>query len=377
LFIVKGKGSVMDRYHQAPMTARVVNKIRTLAHMKRVSSSLDSHPILLQLDPTSTCNLSCPMCRRNKSSNLGNMLSFEDYTRILERFPWLDFLLLIGIGEPLLNERLFDFIAYAEDADVRIMMATNATLIDASMAGRLVDSRLGYLQLSFDGGTKETYEATKKGADFDQVVENITVLMRKKKESRSRMKVFLVTVVTGLNYREVPRLMGLADQMGVDTVLVTPDLCNPTIYPDYDCPKVPEKELLATLKEVRALGRKRGITTYMSSTKPHGRFRSRGTTSCYWPWYGMYVTCEGDVTPCSEISDPEWLGDLKLGNVFETPVEEIWNGPAYQEFRRRLASSDPVDFCAHCLWRKGMFVPLRHPVADDRINRAIRWMVQI
>ena len=125
------------------------------------------------------------------------------------------------------------------------------------------------------------------------------------------------------------------------------------------------------------MGRKLGITTYMSSPKPYGRFRSRGTTSCYWPWYGMYVTCEGDVTPCSEISDPEWLGDLKLGNVFETPVMEIWNGAAYQEFRRRLASSDPVTFCSRCLWRKGMFVPLRHPLADDRINRAIRWVVGI
>lgn len=367
----------MEKYRQASRTARTVNKIRTLTSMKRVSSSLESHPILLQLDPTSTCNLGCPMCRRNKSSNLGSKLSFEDYTQILNGFLFLDFLLLIGIGEPLLNERLFDFLAYAGDADMRIMLSTNATLIDEAMAERLMSSRLGYLQLSFDGGTKETYEATKKGADFDQVVENITVLMRKKREARSRMRIFLVTVVTGLNYREIPRLMGLADQMGVDTVVVTPDLCNPTIYPDYDCPRVPEQELIATLREVRKLGRKLGITTYMSSTKPYGRFRSRGTTSCYWPWYGMYVTCEGDVTPCSEISDPKWLGTIQLGNVFESTVEEIWNGPAYQEFRRRLSSNEPVEFCSHCLWRKGMFVPRQHPVADDWINRATRWIVQI
>ena len=367
----------MDRYRHAPKMARTLNKIRTLANMKRLSSSLHSHPILLQLDPTSTCNLGCPMCRRNKSSNLGNKLSFEDYTRILERFPWLDFLLLIGIGEPLLNENLFDFLAYTGDAEMRTMMATNATLIDEAMAERLVGSKLGYLQLSFDGGTKETYEATKKGADFDRVVENITVLMQKKREAGGRMKVFLVTVVTGLNYREIPRLMGLADQMGVDIVVVTPDLCNPTIYPDYDCPKVPEEELLGTLQEVRKLGKKLGITTYLSSTKPYGRFRSQGTTSCYWPWYGMYVTCEGDVTPCSEISDPKWLGTIQLGNVFDSPVEEIWNGSAYQEFRRRLSSDDPVEFCSHCLWRKGMFVPREHPVADDWLNRVTRRIVQI
>ncbi len=367
----------MDRYRQAPTTPRILNKIRTLANMKRLSSSVSSHPILLQLDPTSACNLGCPMCRRNKSSNLGNKLSLEDYRRILDQFPWLDFLLLIGIGEPLLNESLFDLLEYTGDADMRTMMATNATLMDESMVERLLGSSVGYLQLSFDGGTKETYEATKKGADFDQVIENITILMRKKREARSRMTVFLVTAVTGLNCREVPRLMSLANQMGVDIVVVTPDLCNPTIYPDYDCPKVPEEELLATLSEIRKLGKKMGITTYLSSPKPYGRFQTQGTTSCYWPWYGMYVTCEGDVTPCSEISDPKWLGPLALGNVFETPVEEIWNGSAYQEFRRRLASNDPVEFCSHCLWRKGMFVPQEHPVADDWPNRIIRRIVQI
>jgi MoaA/NifB/PqqE/SkfB family radical SAM enzyme len=44
------------------------------------------------------------------------------------------------------------------------------------------------------------------------------------------------------------------------------------------------------------------------------------------------------------------MGDdrVSLGNVAETSFPEIWYGPAYREFRRRLASADPPDVCRGC-----------------------------
>lgn len=77
------------------------------------------------------------------------------------------------------------------------------------------------------------------------------------------------------------------------------------------------------------------------------------------------------------MSDPKWPDTLQLGDVFESPVEEIWNGTAYQESRRRLSSECPVESCSHCLWRKGIFVPQEHPVAHDWLNRGVRRIVRI
>ena len=37
-----------------------------------------------------------------------------------------------------------------------------------------------------------------------------------------------------------------------------------------------------------------------------------------------------------------------MGNLLEEPMEQIWNGPRYREFRRRVNSADPPDPCANC-----------------------------
>ena len=57
----------------------------------------------------------------------------------------------------------------------------------------------------------------------------------------------------------------------------------------------------------------------------------------------MYVSPGGDVTPCCVFGTPV------LGNVNKNTVEEIWNGDAYNEFRRRFRSSDPFDCCKNCI----------------------------
>jgi radical SAM protein with 4Fe4S-binding SPASM domain len=39
---------------------------------------------------------------------------------------------------------------------------------------------------------------------------------------------------------------------------------------------------------------------------------------------------DGNVVPCTQISNNE----LVLGNVNENTLEEIWNGPKYEELRK-------------------------------------------
>jgi hypothetical protein len=40
----------------------------------------------------------------------------------------------------------------------------------------------------------------------------------------------------------------------------------------------------------------------------------------------------GDVVPCCYDFD----GTLKRGNVLEQPLTKLWNGPGYQEFRKKV-----------------------------------------
>ena len=55
---------------------------------------------------------------------------------------------------------------------------------------------------------------------------------------------------------------------------------------------------------------------------------------CEYPWLSLTVMADGNVVPCTQISNNE----LVLGNINENSLEEIWNGDKYQELRRMHVS---------------------------------------
>jgi radical SAM protein with 4Fe4S-binding SPASM domain len=63
----------------------------------------------------------------------------------------------------------------------------------------------------------------------------------------------------------------------------------------------------------------------------------------------MYITANGNVLPCcfSPFTARDYSG-LILGNAFETPLAEIWQGMAYRRLRAALQSADPPDACDRC-----------------------------
>ena len=51
---------------------------------------------------------------------------------------------------------------------------------------------------------------------------------------------------------------------------------------------------------------------------------------CEYPWTSLTVMADGNVVPCTQISNNE----IVLGNINENSLEEIWNGKKYDEFRK-------------------------------------------
>jgi len=64
-----------------------------------------------------------------------------------------------------------------------------------------------------------------------------------------------------------------------------------------------------------------------------------GKVLCDYPWTRFEVNHPtGDVNPCC-------MSWAKLGNVNENTISEIWNGPGYQEFRRKMLRGDIREYC--------------------------------
>jgi radical SAM protein with 4Fe4S-binding SPASM domain len=114
---------------------------------------------------------------------------------------------------------------------------------------------------------------------------------------------------------------------------------------------IAESEALA-----QALGvtlRASGATTPQHSLKGEGAITvdtpQRPWAACMRPWTTAYVTANGNLLPCciSPFATTDY-DSLKLGNLFEQPMDKVWNAERYQEWRTRLLSDRPPAACAGC-----------------------------
>jgi len=70
---------------------------------------------------------------------------------------------------------------------------------------------------------------------------------------------------------------------------------------------------------------------------------------CRRPWSLMYFTAHGRALPCCIAPFSARNYDTyTLGHTRSQSLAEIWNGLAYQDFRRALLSHEPPKPCQNC-----------------------------
>src|SRR5512139_4024452 len=87
-------------------------------------------PLSLAIESTAKCNLFCPMCPRENFYFPPKDMELPLFQKIIdEGKDFLEFAVPYGVGEPLLNPRIFDMISYCKNAGVPCGISTNATIM--------------------------------------------------------------------------------------------------------------------------------------------------------------------------------------------------------------------------------------------------------
>jgi radical SAM protein with 4Fe4S-binding SPASM domain len=67
-----------------------------------------------------------------------------------------------------------------------------------------------------------------------------------------------------------------------------------------------------------------------------------GYNRCVAPWMMTAVLANGDVAPCRDYPD------YVVGNIRNTPLTQLWNGPRFQAFRKVLKEETLLPVCRRC-----------------------------
>jgi MoaA/NifB/PqqE/SkfB family radical SAM enzyme len=323
-------------------------------------------PRQVYIEVTNYCNSLCVSCPLTYDHCLPlepkHHLSWEKFRQIVDQLPQIDRAILHGIGEPLLNKDLPRFIAHLKERGAEVLFNTNAILLDQPRGDALVAAGLDELRVSIDAVTPELY-AQLRGVDaLPQIIRKLKSFIERH-GGLTRPRVSLWMVAMQANLHQMPDFVRLGAELGVPEVYLqrlvffgggerigenTTMAAEQSLYDaldEHQTKMVVESERLAG--ELGLIFRASGAVTPLESVSVKGEHPWQG---CMRPWILMYITANGTALPCciSPFATQDYQGII-LGNVLERPLEEIWNGPRYQELRVAVLSDAPAPWpCQHC-----------------------------
>ncbi len=292
---------------------RIWNRAKLLGAYLRGQERVNALPVEYIVETTAKCNLYCPMCPRETHKQPKEDMTGEIFERLVQEAGETgEHMMLIGLGEPFLDPKIFERIEYCDRHNVYTLLSTNGTLLDAESTERILKSTLEHITLSFDGSTKESFEFYRKGAKFERVRDNFLHFCRRKHETGAKIQVVVQMVRMEKNWNEVDDFMRFWSAVpGVDQVRVKADETN-LMRPEA------------------------------------GHAAADWGHPCHYLWRGaMYVKHNGDVYPCCQ---SYMLDGKPLGNIGQEELPVIFNSPEMQRMRRlhKQGRAGEIDICARC-----------------------------
>ncbi len=187
-------------------------------------------PVFINLCNDASCNLYCPSCRPGrinhpsgkeyqKRQHLQDIVEQELFTTPSERHFTVS---VTGSGDPFASAVFRKFLYGLNGNDfpnLSISLQTNGVLLTERSWARMakIHSNIKTIIVSFDAATEPTYQQTRRGGNWELLLENTARLGRLRQTGELRF-LRLDFVVQKANYREMAEFVRLAKKLNADQV---------------------------------------------------------------------------------------------------------------------------------------------------------------
>ena len=245
--------------------------------------------------------------------------------------------LIVEGGEPLLRRDLFELLGAMRGQSLEVHLISNGLLLEEGTlaALRALEVRV---MISIDGATAATYQAIRRGSDFERAVEQT------RRCARSGLLEAINFTVLKSNYLEIPGIFELAATLGAPKLnfigfkpcqgrsaeLLSPEQCGQAIR--LACQGAQETGLDFFFDEpfFWAAVREWGLPAERPARA--AGILSPATTACIFGEY-LFIGTDGEVRPCS-------FAPLVVGNVAEKSLVEIWREVRTSSFFQRAGKAE-------------------------------------
>jgi MoaA/NifB/PqqE/SkfB family radical SAM enzyme len=264
-----------------------------------------STPMILFVDPASTCNFKCTFCPTGdrklikETGRWQGQMDFSLYKKIIDDLREFDkplkVLRLYKEGEPFLNNRLADMIRYARESGVvkYIDTTTNGYLLEPERVKPMLDAGLDRINISVDGMSDEQFlEFTRVKVDFDKYVENIRKLYEIKGDCEVCVKITGDFLSEEDKARFYDTFGNYADRIFIENVA--------PCWPEYDVAEILNVDITKGIYD-----------------QPIG-----DVDICPYIFYSISINSDGSASLCFL----DWARKLLIGDLRKESLKEIWEG---------------------------------------------------
>ena len=193
---------------------------------------LPAKPLDVICEISYICNLACPTCFRWTAKPDEHELNFEQWKEVIRKLKdWLGtFNLTFTGGEPFLRKDLLDIFKFATDNGIVTGVVSNGSLIDKTLARKIVDSGLDGLCLSLNSLNRHIHNETRgTNGSYDEVMTAIENM----KAVKEGMRLSLSTTVVRENIGELVDMVEFVKSTGLYGIHFQP-IMPATLLPTYD-----------------------------------------------------------------------------------------------------------------------------------------------
>ncbi|MFA5422219.1 MAG: radical SAM/SPASM domain-containing protein [Bacilli bacterium] len=274
-------------------------------------------PYCLFIDPSSACNFKCKFCMNDRIRDK-QVMDFALYRSIIDSLNEFETPIktvrLYGFGEPLINPKFHEMVAYAKrsPAVLSVDTTTNASLLNPELNERIIESGIDRINISVEGVNSQQYiDFAGKEINFVQFVNNIEHLF----SIRGKTTVFIK--IAG------DRLTDLDKKFFYEIFAPISDGCD-------------IEHTMSCWYDVTVDGVNNEVGVYGQPRESVG--------ICPYIFYSLMIQPSGEVSVCFL----DWDKRMVVGDVREHSVKTIWDSNLLRSFRVEMLLGQRNSICMNC-----------------------------
>lgn len=289
-------------------------------------------PLRVLIDPCDICNFRCDFCFQSKENFVGSKMTTQIFDTIVNQLMEferpINVVHMYGLGEPLINEKLSDYISKLKANNVakEVAITSNGSLLNKELSHNLINAGLDRLSISLNGINDEHFKSIAGvNVNFDRMYEQIKYFYS------IRGKCHLHVKINGDYFSEEDKekfvylFKDCTDSLNIDHVV--------NVWPGLEVTENDAQRMYDYDLE------------NLKNTRPDRK------EVCPLMFYELLIHSDGSVSPCCVDYD---FKNENLGNVLYNEIKSIWEGEKLLKMRRQALRGEKINYkiCENCQYTK-------------------------